>query len=126
MPEASRAARVGALIKQEISTLLVRGGIKDPRVKMATIADVQLTKDLKIAKVYVQVIGSGKEREQAVIGMTSAAGWIRKELKNRLSLRSVPELRFFADETGEKADKVLGLLAEIDRKRQTADSSEEE
>ena len=79
---------------------------------------VKIAKDLKSAKVYVQVIGTPEDRVATIKGMQSAVGFIRKELRERLSLRQVPELTFFADESAEKADKVLGLLAEISRKRE--------
>lgn len=97
--------------------MLVRGTIKDPRVQMATISAVEVSKDLRSAKVWVQVIGSATERKAAVTGLQSAAGFLRRELTHRLSLRSVPELRFVADESGERADRVMGLLSQIDRDR---------
>ena len=118
MAEGNRPDRVAALIREELAELLARGVMKDPRIKMASISDVKIAKDLKSAKVYVQVIGTPEDRVATIKGMQSAVGFIRKELRERLSLRQVPELTFFADESAEKADKVLGLLAEISRKRE--------
>src|SRR5688572_16600013 len=112
MAGSHRAERVGALIRDEINSLLQRG-LKDPRARGATVSDVKVAKDLKTAKVWVQYLGTPKERDEAVVGLTSAVGYIRKELRERLSLRFVPELTFFADEAAEKADRVLGLLAKI-------------
>lgn len=113
----NRPERVGALVREEISNLLQRGTLKDPRIKMASISDVKMSKDLMSAKVYVQVIGSEEDRIATIKGMQSAVGYIKKELRDRLSLRKVPELTFIADDSAEKADKVLGLLAGIARDR---------
>lgn len=95
--------------------MMIRG-LKDPRIStMATISEVKLSKDLKNAKIYVQVIGDAKDREQTVVGLASATGFIRRELRSRLSLRAVPELTFHGDDTAEKADSLMGLLADIKR-----------
>lgn len=95
--------------------MMIRG-LKDPRIStMATISEVKLSKDLKNAKIYVQVIGDAKDRAETVVGLASATGFIRRELRSRLSLRSVPELTFHGDDTAEKADNLMGLLADIKR-----------
>ena len=118
MPGApNRPERVGKMMQEEITMLLQRGSIKDPRVALATISEVRVTKDLRQAKVYVQVIGTPEEREATVKGLSSAAGFIRRELAKVMSMRVVPELRFVADDTAEKADRVLGLLAGLERDR---------
>ncbi|HVO31040.1 MAG TPA: 30S ribosome-binding factor RbfA [bacterium] len=114
----NRPERVGKAIQEEITLLLQRGKLKDPRVAMASISEVRVTKDLKNAKVYVQVIGSPEEREATVTGLKNAAGFIRRELSAVMSMRQVPELRFIADDTAERADRVLGLLAGIARERE--------
>ena len=112
-----RPERVAHLLQEAITELLQRGRIKDPRVAEATISDVTVTKDLKVAKVYVQVIGNAEERDDTVEGLQNAESFIRRELRPKLSLRVVPQLIFRADETAERADRVLGLLAQIDRDR---------
>lgn len=114
MAGSNRFERVAALIREEIAALLLRG-LKDPRIKMASVAEVKVSKDLRSAKVYVQVIGTDVDRKQTVLGLQSAQGFIRRELRERLSLRSVPELTFLADETAEKADRVFELLAQVKR-----------
>lgn len=114
----NRPERVAKAIQEEITLLLQRGKLKDPRVAMATISEVRVTKDLKNAKIYVQVIGSPEEREATVTGLKNAAGFIRRELSQVMNMRQVPELRFHADDTAERADRVLGLLAGIARERE--------
>lgn len=112
-----RPERVAALLQEAITEMLQRGKLKDPRIGEATIAEVVVTDDLRIAKVYVQVLGSAEEREDTVEGLQAAEGWIRRELRPGLSMKSVPQLLFRGDETGEKADRVLGLLAQLNRDR---------
>ena len=120
MAGADRSDRLGAQIKKEISLMISRGDIKDPGVSggMVTISEVKLSKDLRSAKIYVQIVGGKDARETAIDGMDRAAGFIRKQLASVLSVRKVPELRFVADESGERADKVMGLLAQIQRERE--------
>lgn len=117
MAGSHRSDRVSSLIRDELNALLQRG-LKDPRARGATVSDVKVSKDLKNAKVWVQYLGTPKERDSAVEGLTNATGFIRKELRERLSLRFVPELTFLPDEAGERADRVLGLLAQITRERE--------
>lgn len=112
-----RPERVAHLLQEAITELLQRGKLKDPRIGEATIAEVVVTKDLKIAKVYVQVLGGAEEREETVEGLQAAESFIRRELRPKLSLRIVPQLIFRGDETAEKADRVLGLLAQINREQ---------
>ena len=120
--DSNRPARVGAVMRDALNELLTRGKIKDPRVRPATISEVRVAKDLKNAKVYVQLItGTAQEKKETVEGLRKASAWIRRALRDALSLRSVPELTFTLDETAEKADKVMGLLAQIERDRRTAE-----
>lgn len=112
-----RPERVAQLLQEAITEMLQRGHIKDPRVGQATVAEVKVTTDLRIAKVYVQAIGGAKEREDTVKGLQNAEGFIRRELRPMLSLKSVPELLFRADDTAEKADRVLGLLAQLNQQK---------
>lgn len=112
-----RPERVAQLLQEAITEMLQRGHIKDPRVGQATVAEVKVTTDLRIAKVYVQAIGGAKEREDTVKGLQNAEGFIRRELRPMLSLKSVPQLLFRADETAEKADRVLGLLAQLNQQK---------
>jgi ribosome-binding factor A len=114
MPENHRSDRVAASLKAELALILQRG-LKDPRIKMASIADVKVTADLRSAKVFVQVIGTPEDRASTVKGLQSASGFVRRELRARMSLKSIPELIFKADETAEKADRVLSLLAQAGR-----------
>ena len=108
-----RAARVGALVQEEISELLLRQ-TKDPRLKgMVSVTEVFVSPDLKFARVYVSVLGSEAEQQQTIERLTAASGFFRRELSTRVTLRHIPELRFYPDESIARGDRVLRLLREV-------------
>ncbi|MDP8254275.1 MAG: 30S ribosome-binding factor RbfA [Candidatus Alcyoniella australis] len=114
-PPYSRAQRVGDQIQREIGDLLLRGEIKDPRIGrgFATVTRVSLTKDLRIAKVYVSVIGSEQACVDTIKGLQSAAGYIQREMGRRLRLKYTPEIRILHDDSFAKAAQINKLLDEV-------------
>lgn len=91
-----RAIRVAELIQAEIAALLLRQ-LKDPRLQMATVSRVEVSADLRHARVYVSHAGSEAEQQAAVDGFQRAAGFIRTQLGKRLKLRYIPLLEFKLD-----------------------------
>ena len=85
--------------------------LKDPRIGFATVTEVRMTDDLKIARVYVSVYGDEKVREDTLLGLRAAAGFMRREIASRLDLRSAPTLSFQTDATLEKATRIDALLS---------------
>ena len=109
-----RPSRLGDLIRQEVSRLLLMEA-KDPRIGMVTITDVEVSNDIKRAKIFYNVTGDKSEREKTQKGLESASGYIRSTLANRLTIKRMPEISFVYDETldyGEKIDKILTELKE--------------
>ncbi|MCD6334848.1 MAG: 30S ribosome-binding factor RbfA [Candidatus Latescibacteria bacterium] len=107
--EYKRADRVSGVLQEEIS-LLVRK-LKDPRIGFVTITGVDVTIDLRYAKVYVSVMGDDETvRAQTLEGLYSAAGFIRRELGRVLSLRRIPEIAFRYDESVERGARIDALL----------------
>ena len=105
-----RHERVGVEIQQEISSMLA-GELKDPRLTaIATVTEVRVTPDLKQAKVYVSVQGDEAEQKSALAGLTAAAGFIRRELSERLLLRRTPELNFVLDRSEEYGQRIEDLI----------------
>lgn len=100
-------------MKEEISRLLQRE-VKDARIGMVTVTGVEATRDLKHAKVYVQVTGGGVREDEAMAGLSSAAGFIRSRLGRELRIRRAPEIHFVLDRTQERAARITRLLAEIE------------
>jgi ribosome-binding factor A len=107
-----RTIRVGGLIQQEISELLVRK-IKDPRLELVTITGVDVSPDLKLARVYFSRFGNPEEVQRGLEGLQSATGYLKRELGQRMKLRRVPDLEFVHDTSFEYGDRIESLLKDL-------------
>ena len=112
MKAKGRTLRVGALIKEEIAKLITRG-LKDPRIGFVSIMDVRMSNDLRYANVYVSLFGSEAERKSSLVGLQHSARWIRREVGRYLHMRTLPEIRFFADDTLDKVYHLEEVFEEI-------------
>jgi len=110
-----RPERVQEALRQEISRFVLEE-IKDPRIGFLTITKVELTKDLRYAKVYFSVLGGAKEKALALKGLNSAKGYIKGMVADRISLRLVPEISFRIDESIEHTKEIYDLLRRIKKK----------
>ena len=108
-----RIERVSHSIREVIAELLLRE-VKDPRVAMVTISKVELSPDLRHARVLFSCLGETERRDEARRGLESAAGLLRGQIAKRLHLRYAPELRFHADESYEHAEHISTLLRDPD------------
>lgn len=119
MAQTRRVERVAALIRREISELLVNG-IKDERVSlgMVSVTNVDVAGDLQHCKIFVSIYGSDADREQAMEGLRSASAYVKGELGRRLKMRRTPEVVFHLDRGLERGTAVLGLLNELGRERE--------
>jgi ribosome-binding factor A len=105
-----RTDRVNGLLRQEIS-YLISHELRDPRLSgVVSITQVETSSDLRHAKVFVSVLGEKEQKDKVLRGINSAMGFVRKELKGRLSLRYVPELQFALDETLDEAEHIFRLM----------------
>ena len=108
----TRADRVGELVRQNLSDILLHT-ISDPRLASVTITGVRMSADIKLARIYF-VTGTGKKaKADAVAGFKKASGYIKRILGKRLALRYVPALRFYYNESldyGEHIDTLLGKI----------------
>ncbi|MGI6037696.1 MAG: 30S ribosome-binding factor RbfA [Limnochordia bacterium] len=107
-----RAARVKETLKKEIGQILQRE-LKDPRLGFVTLTDVEVTKDLRYAKAYVSIYGTDEVKEQTMEALKNATGFIRTEIGRRVRLYHTPEITFHLDNSLEHAERVFGLLREI-------------
>jgi len=119
MAQGRRVERVAALIRREVSELLV-SGIKDERVSlgMVSVTNVEVAGDLQHCKIFVSVYGSAEARQQALAGLRSASSYVKGELSRRLNMRRTPEVVFQLDRGLEKGTSVLGLLNQLEQQRQ--------
>ena len=104
-----RSVRVGDLLLREVADLLVRK-VKDPRVKGATLTGVDVSNDLKHARIYFSLIGDEEAVREAHAGLESAKGFIKREVARRMALRYTPEIVFKHDGSlgeGARMEKVL-------------------
>jgi len=114
--QGKRLDRVNQLIREEISLLLQRE-LKDPRLGFVTVTEVETTKDLRSAKVFVSVLGDEAQWTASLAALARARGFIRNWLREHLELRSTPELDFRADRSMEHAARIQQLLKQLDGER---------
>jgi ribosome-binding factor A len=117
MPNVHRQEKLGELIAAELSELL-RTRVKDPRVGFASITHVEVSGDLRHAKVFVSVMGSPEEREATMQGLKNATGFLRHELATRLTLRYMPEIIFKLDKSIEEGSRILELIQKVEQEDQ--------
>ena len=118
MPSGLRLQRIADRIRQEISELLIRE-ISDPRLKLISITDVKVDKELAFADVYVSAVEGYARSKEILAGLESASGFLRRTLAGRIELRVFPRLRFHWDPTPENADHIEKVLADLREKRKT-------
>lgn len=117
-----RAQRIADRVREELSELLIHE-ISDPRLLGVSVTDVTVDRELSYANIYISAI-EGSERSQEILeGLESAQGFIRRELAQRVELRTFPRLRFHWDPTFERADHIEKLF---DSLQNETDSSDEE
>jgi ribosome-binding factor A len=108
-----RIEKLNSLFRVEISDLVQRS-LKDPRLGMfISIISVDISKDMRYAKVYISRYGTDQEKAETIKALESATGFIRHELGERLKTRRIPELSFRLDNTMEKADKIMRIIKDI-------------
>ena len=114
MPNLYRQEKLGELIAAELSNLL-RTRVKDPRVGFASITRVEVSGDMRHAKVFVSVMGDSKEQKETMKGLTNATGFLRHELASLLTLRFMPELVFKLDHSIEEGSRILELINKVEQ-----------
>lgn len=108
-----RVERLNHIMREEISDLLQRG-INDPRLtRFISITRVDVSQDVKQARVFVSVLGDDAEKNDAIKGFIAASGFIRRELGRRIPIRSIPELSFALDDSIASGERVLGLMKQV-------------
>ena len=112
MSQYSRAERVGGLIQQTVADILARR-IKDPRLELATITHVKMTRDLRIARIYFSIAGGPEKVKAAEQGFKSAIGFLKRDLSRQLDLRYMPNIEFYYDESFDYGSHIDNLLKSI-------------
>jgi len=111
-----RIERLNVLFRQELSDL-IRRRVKDPRIaEFVTLTRVDVAPDMESARIFVSVMGSEDEKKSTIVALAAASGYLRRELSNILTIRRVPQLHFFLDESLEEGARILRLIDEISPK----------
>ena len=104
----NRIGRINEEIQREMSALIPT--VKDPRVSgMISVTAVEATPDLKYAKIYISMLNP-RDASQVLKGLTSASGYLRRELGHNLRLRNTPELSFVLDGSIDQGARILEML----------------
>lgn len=110
--EYQRADRVADLLVELISDLL-RKEIRDPRINTVTVTGARVSKDLRHARIYFNLLGRSEDRRGVSAGLKSATGFIRSKVAKQLKLRFVPTIEFFYDESEDEARRIEDLLNQV-------------
>ncbi|CAI8259251.1 MAG: Ribosome-binding factor A [Porticoccaceae bacterium UBA1117] len=123
--EFTRAERVSDAVQQELA-VLIRDGVRDPRVGMVSVTDVDVSRDLAYAKIHVTFLGERTQEEidEAMGALNGASGYLRKLLASSIKLRITPKLTFLFDESGRRGQHLSALIDYAMSKQQGSDQDE--
>lgn len=107
-----RHQRVAEQMREELARLM-REEMKDPRIGFASITRIDMSTDLRVAKVHISVLGDQEAKKNTMKGLESASGFLRGEVTRQLRLRVAPELRFVLDESIEHGSRISTLLHQL-------------
>lgn len=107
-----RIEKVQEFIKQEISQIILTD-LKDPRIGFVTVTRVDVTGDLRSAKIYISLMGSSEQKSATLQGLQRALGFMRTEIGKRLRLKMTPDLSLVVDESLDHSVRIQKLLDEI-------------
>ena len=110
-----RIARLNDQVRGDIAQIVARE-MNDPRISgLVSILSVDLSPDLRLAQVYVSVLGSDDDRKHTLQGLRAATGFIRTLLASRMTTKRAPELRFTLDQSLERGQRIITLIREVER-----------
>lgn len=108
--------RINSEVQREMSQI-IREDIKDPRVHpLTSVMAVEVTPDLKFAKIFISVFGNEEEKEKTMEGLKKSAAFSRMQLAKRMNLRNTPELTFILDESIEYGVNMSKKIDEVNHK----------
>ena len=118
--------RINSEVQREMSSI-IREDLKDPRIHpMTSVKAVEVTPDLKFAKIFVSVLGNDEEKEKTMEGLKKSASFARHQLAKRMNLRNTPELTFVLDTSIEYGVTMSKKIDELKEKEESKHRNEEE
>ncbi len=120
-----RSHRVADFIQRELAGL-IRTEVRDPRISpMLTLASVEVSRDLSVAKIYYSLLDA-EEHKETQAALERASGFLRRQLARQMNTRSVPQLRFFYDDSAERGALMSALIADAVASNTTQDDEPDE
>lgn len=113
MAKQLRIEKLQELIKQEMSKMLLND-LKDPRIGFVTVTGVEMTGDLRAAKIFVSIMGGAEQVKSSLDGLNSALGFVRREIGQRVRLRFTPEISFALDTSLNYGEHIQKLLLQVE------------
>jgi ribosome-binding factor A len=124
MPSKLRVKKIADRIQQLLSEMLITGKINDPRLLSVFITDVTVDRELSYAKIFVSSLEGKSQSDKILEGLEHASGYLRSSLAHEINLRTFPALRFFWDETPERAERIEQLLDSIEEMNSTNENQQ--
>lgn len=122
----SRSDRIAEEIKKATSEIIAHD-LKDPRIKgLISVTDVDVTKDLRNAKIYVSIYGDESVKQESFEGLKSAEQFVRWEIGQKVVMKYLPEITFVLDESIEKGFRIFKLLEEVKKQDEEKDDKSKE
>ena len=118
MPSEIRLKRIQDQIRR-VLTEIIESKVNDPRIHGVYITDISVDRELDFANIYVSSLGGAEQAGEILQGLEKASGFLRYSLSQEIKLRAMPRLRFYWDDTPERADRIEILLEEIREERET-------
>lgn len=112
MVSKTRMLRIGDRLREELSEMLVKE-VSDPRLTGVSVTDVRVDREVAFADIYVSAFEGSSRADEILEGLEHAGGFLRRELSQRVQLRTFPRLRFHWDPTPERAEHIDRLIASL-------------
>jgi ribosome-binding factor A len=112
MHQSRRPQRIALQIQHEVSIMIFRD-LKDRRVGFVTVTGVQMSPDLRHARIFVSLMGSEEEKKESLSALNHATGWIRHELGQRIRMKFLPDIVFLTDTSQDYGEHIDKLIDEI-------------
>lgn len=117
--QGKRTERVGSLLQMELGKLIVER-IKDPRIGFVTVTNVKVTSDLRSAVVFFSAMGDKKAKENSMIALEHAKGFLQREVGHALKLRNTPKLQFELDDSLDKDFEIGQVIRKIEEREKNS------
>lgn len=121
----SRRVRKAAEAVREVVSMAIIADLKDPRIANVTVTYVEVSPDMRMAKVYVSVMGDEKKQNLCLHGLKHSAGYLQKKVSQRIDSRHTPRLEFVLDKGVKKSIEIAQILAELLPDRPAATAGQE-